>query len=134
MCDRVAVMYAGEIVEQTDVDVAVPRPLHPYTQGLIGSIPVVGDAQGGARGHPRQRAQPHRPARGLPVRAALRGPFEEDVAIATEVHPELLPVAPGHDVRCWLYHDAAGGLMPRASDGRADGPRPGRGRRRARRA
>ena len=43
MCDRVAVMYAGEIVEQTDVDTLFREPLHPYTRGLIGSIPVVGD-------------------------------------------------------------------------------------------
>ena len=43
MCDRVAVMYAGEIVEQTDVVSLFREPLHPYTRGLIGSIPVVGD-------------------------------------------------------------------------------------------
>src|SRR6202795_3440400 len=41
MCDRVAVMYAGEIVEQTDVATLFREPRHPYTQGLIGSIPVV---------------------------------------------------------------------------------------------
>jgi oligopeptide/dipeptide ABC transporter ATP-binding protein len=39
----------------------------------------------------------------------------ENVTLATDVHPALLPVGPGHDVRCWLYHDAAGGLMPRAA-------------------
>jgi hypothetical protein len=38
---------------------------------------------------------------------------EEEVAMATEVHPALLPVETGHEVRCWLYHDAAGNLMPR---------------------
>ncbi len=42
MCDRVAVMYAGEIVEHTDVVSLFRRPMHPYTKGLIGSIPVVG--------------------------------------------------------------------------------------------
>ncbi len=45
MCDRVAVMYAGEIVEETDVVSLFREPLHPYTQGLIGSIPVVGDVK-----------------------------------------------------------------------------------------
>jgi hypothetical protein len=39
--------------------------------------------------------------------------IEEDVTLATEVHPQLLPLAPGHDVRCWVYHDAAGRLLPR---------------------
>ena len=43
MAERVAVMYAGEIVEQTDVNTLFDQPLHPYTQGLIGSIPVLGD-------------------------------------------------------------------------------------------
>ena len=42
MADRVAVMYAGRIVEQTDVDDLFDKPLHPYTQGLIASIPVLG--------------------------------------------------------------------------------------------
>ena len=41
MADRVAVMYAGEIVEQTDVNSLFDEPLHPYTQGLIGSIPIL---------------------------------------------------------------------------------------------
>ena len=35
------------------------------------------------------------------------------MALALEAHPELLPVGPGHDVRCWLYHDARGVLLPR---------------------
>jgi hypothetical protein len=35
------------------------------------------------------------------------------VTLATEVHPDLLPVSPDHEVRCWLYHDAAGNVMPR---------------------
>src|SRR6186713_76653 len=42
MAERVAVMYAGEIVEQTDVNTLFDQPLHPYTQGLIGSIPILG--------------------------------------------------------------------------------------------
>ena len=42
MADLVAVMYAGQIVEQTDVLSLFDKPLHPYTQGLIGSIPVLG--------------------------------------------------------------------------------------------
>src|SRR3546814_4548097 len=42
MADRVAVMYAGHIIEQADVDGLFDRPLHPYTQGLIGSLPIPG--------------------------------------------------------------------------------------------
>src|SRR5687767_13093993 len=43
MAERVAVMYAGEIVEQTDVNPFFAQPFHPYTKGLIGSIPVLGE-------------------------------------------------------------------------------------------
>src|SRR5690606_149456 len=42
MCDRVAVMYAGQIVENAGVDDLLLRPRHPYTEGLLGSIPKVG--------------------------------------------------------------------------------------------
>src|SRR5215831_4935992 len=42
LADRVAVMYAGRIVEQGPVDAVFARPLHPYTRGLIGSLPVPG--------------------------------------------------------------------------------------------
>ncbi|MEN6408858.1 MAG: ABC transporter ATP-binding protein, partial [Anaerolineaceae bacterium] len=45
MADRVAVMYAGQIVEEADAASLFEAPLHPYTQGLIGSIPVLGKVQ-----------------------------------------------------------------------------------------
>ena len=115
MCDRVAVMYAGEIVEETDVTSLFRRPMHPYTKGLIGSIPVVGDVKdelavipgnvpnlidlpGGCRFAPRCLTR-----------------IEEDVTLADDAHPELLPVTPDHLVRCWLYHDAAGQPIARPS-------------------
>ena len=43
MCDRVAVMYAGEIVEEGDVAGLFADPRHPYTRGLIGSVPRLGE-------------------------------------------------------------------------------------------
>ncbi|HEY7589891.1 MAG TPA: ABC transporter ATP-binding protein [Candidatus Limnocylindrales bacterium] len=115
MCDRVAVMYAGEIVEQTDVVSLFRDPLHPYTRGLIGSIPVVGtmreelsvipgnvpnliDLPPGCRFAPRCAAR-----------------VAENVVLAEGHHPALQPVGQGHDVRCWLYHDEAGRLLPRAA-------------------
>jgi oligopeptide/dipeptide ABC transporter ATP-binding protein len=126
MCDRVAVMYAGEIVEHTDVTSLFRRPMHPYTKGLIGSIPVVGAVQDELaviQGNVPNLIDLPKGCRFAP-RCAAR--IEEDVAIAMEVHPSLLPVRAGHDVRCWLYHDAAGGLMPRGEHGERLEPLPRR--------
>ena len=73
MCDRAAVMYAGEIVEQTDVRTLFAEPKHPYTRGLISAVPVPGESPRRAGHHPGLRAQPHRAAGGLPLQPALRG-------------------------------------------------------------
>ena len=116
MCDRVAVMYAGEIVEHTDTISLFRRPLHPYTRGLIGSIPVVGDVKDELAVIPGNVPNLIDLPKGCRFAPRCTTRVEEDVAIATEVHPNLLPVRQGHEVRCWLYHDAAGGLMPRPED------------------
>ena len=124
MCDRVAVMYAGEIVEQTRRAHAVPAaaaPVHPRPHRLD---PGRGRGQGRAGGHPGQRAQPHRPAEGLPLRAALRGPHRGRRRDRHRGPPELLPV--GARPRRPLL------ALPRR-DGRPPGAGPGR-RGRARRA
>jgi oligopeptide/dipeptide ABC transporter ATP-binding protein len=112
MCDRVAVMYAGEIVEQTDVMTLFRDPHHPYTRGLIGSLPVVGVERSDLAvipGNVPNLIDLPTGCRFAP-RCGAREPL--DVRIADEVHPELRPLTPGHDVRCWLYHDATGQLMP----------------------
>ena len=127
MCDRVAVMYAGEIVEQTDVTSLFRRPLHPYTRGLIGSIPVVGAVQDELAVIPGNVPNLIDLPRGCRFAPRCASRVEEDVAIANEVHPLLRPVQQGHDVRCWLYHDAAGGLMPRGERGERLEPLPVRG-------
>ncbi len=104
MCDRVAVMYAGEIVEQTDVAHAVrASPKHPYTRGLIGSVPVLGRRKDELADHPGQRAEPDRPAARLPLRPALLDPRRADDVLATSVHPDLRERRRPR-VRCWLYH------------------------------
>jgi peptide/nickel transport system ATP-binding protein len=104
MCDRVAVMYAGEIVEQTDVTTLFREPKHPYTQGLVASIPVLGEARDELAVIPGNVPNliDLPPACRFAPRCRVR--IEKNVTQATERHPELLPVAPGHDVRCWVYH------------------------------
>ncbi len=113
MCDRVAVMYAGEIVEQTDVTSLFRRPLHPYTRGLIGSIPVVGDVQDELAVIPGNVPNLIDLPAGCRFAPRCTTRIEEHVEEALEHHPELRPIGPGHDVRCWLYHDEGGNLLPR---------------------
>jgi peptide/nickel transport system ATP-binding protein len=113
MCDRVAVMYAGEIVEQTDVTSLFREPLHPYTRGLIGSIPVMGDRREELQVIPGNVPNLVDLPPGCRFAPRCSARIEHDVTLATELHPELRPVVSGHDVRCWLYHDAEGRLLPR---------------------
>ena len=113
MCDRVAVMYAGEIVEQTDVTTLFRRPLHPYTQGLIGSIPVVGEVKDELAVIPGNVPNLIDLPSGCRFAPRCLVRIEENVELATEMHPHLRPIGPGHDVRCWLYHDPEGNLLTR---------------------
>jgi len=117
MCDRVAVMYAGEIVEQTDVTTLFRRPRHPYTQGLIGSIPVVGDVRDELAVIPGNVPNLIDLPAGCRFAPRCLVRIQENVELASDVHPELRPIGPGHDVRCWLYHDPDGNLLSRAEAG-----------------
>ncbi len=106
LCDRVAVMYAGQIVEETDTRTLFREPKHPYTQGLIGSVPVIGQ-----RRH-RLEVIPGRVPNlvDLPVgcrfAARCRAREEHGLTQCTEALPALVEVAPGHQVRCYLHSDA----------------------------
>ncbi len=111
MCDRVAVMYAGEIVEQTDVKSLFAAPKHPYTQGLIGSLPTLGQVQPELATIPG--AVPNLidlpPACRFAPRCRAR--VELSVPHCEEIHPALRAAeegGPEHDVRCWIYHQPEG--------------------------
>ncbi|MEO3430914.1 ABC transporter ATP-binding protein [Pelagibius sp. CAU 1746] len=96
MCDRVAVMYAGEIVEEAPVDEIFSNSLHPYTRGLLRSVPD------GSR--PRQK-MPTLKGEPPDISRPLTGcRFRPRCAYADErcgAHPDLLPVREGHKSRCW---------------------------------
>jgi oligopeptide/dipeptide ABC transporter ATP-binding protein len=113
MCDRVAVMYAGEIVEQTDVSTLFRQARHPYTRGLIGSIPVVGDVRDELSVIPGNVPNLIDLPKGCRFAPRCASRVAEDNAMAIDVHPGLHPIVPGHEVRCWLYHDINGRLVDR---------------------
>jgi oligopeptide/dipeptide ABC transporter ATP-binding protein len=111
MCDRVAVLYAGEIVEQAETIPLFRAPRHPYTRGLINSIPIVGEIREDLAVIPGNVPNliDLPPACRFAPRCLAR--IEENVADSTEVHPNLLAVGAGHDVRCWIYHDREGRVL-----------------------
>ncbi|MCS6774216.1 MAG: ABC transporter ATP-binding protein [Thermoflexales bacterium] len=103
MCDRVVVMYAGQVVEQADVKTLFSRPLHPYTQGLLGSIPVLGqirDRLDVIPGTVPNLLDPPPACRFEPRCQVCEGVARE--RCRTEM-PPLREVEPGHWVRTWLY-------------------------------
>jgi oligopeptide/dipeptide ABC transporter ATP-binding protein len=104
MADRVAVMYAGEIVEETDVRSIFKNPLHPYTRGLIGSIPVLGDIRERLEVIPGVVPSMVDLPPGCRFAARCVPRVENDLQICTQVKPDLREVEDGHKVRCWLYY------------------------------
>jgi oligopeptide/dipeptide ABC transporter ATP-binding protein len=102
--DRVAVMYAGQIVEEAPTGRLFEAPSHPYTQGLFASVPRL-------RG-PVQRLAPIGGSVPAPTawpsgcRFRPRCPKAFD---KSETMPPLLPVGPGHRMRCWLAEPGSGG-------------------------
>jgi oligopeptide/dipeptide ABC transporter ATP-binding protein len=94
---EVAVMYAGRIVEQADTPALFKSPAHPYTGGLLASIPRPGDTK---------RTRLRTIAGSVPRLSELpKGcPFQPRCDIRTgqcEAEPGLAEIAPGHWVRCW---------------------------------
>jgi oligopeptide/dipeptide ABC transporter ATP-binding protein len=106
MCDRVAVMYAGEIIEQTDTRTLFSHPLHPYTQGLIGSVPILGKTKDELSVIPGIVPNLINLPAGCRFAPRCGARVEHDVTPAVEVHPELRHVQGDHSVRCWLYHSS----------------------------
>jgi len=108
MADRVAVMYAGKIMELGDAKQMFLNPGHPYTQGLMSSFPTIMMM--------RMRAGGKRPVlRGIPgdppdlADVPSGCPFHPRCQFATEICKEEVPeyreVEPGHFVRCHRYEE-----------------------------
>jgi peptide/nickel transport system ATP-binding protein/oligopeptide transport system ATP-binding protein len=96
MADRVLVMYAGKIVEEAPVDTLFERPAHPYTRGLLDSIPALEDER--ARLHTIPGVLPNPAALPPGCRFAPRCAWR--IAACEARLPALASVAPGHDAAC----------------------------------
>jgi oligopeptide/dipeptide ABC transporter ATP-binding protein len=112
MADRVAVMYAGRIVEQTDIRTLFAHPVHPYTQGLMASIPVLGTVKETLDVIPGSVPNLVNLPPGCQFAPRCRSRMEYQLTICTQAEPQLLPVEPEHLCRCWLYQDYEGHKAP----------------------
>ncbi|WP_270370599.1 ABC transporter ATP-binding protein [Aerococcus urinaeequi] len=102
VADRVAVMYAGKIVEYGDVDEIFFNPQHPYTWGLIGSMPTL-DTAGKLVSIPGTPPDLLDPPKGDAF--ALRSEYAMEIDYEEE--PPLFQVSPTHAAATWLLHPDA---------------------------
>ena len=105
MADRVAVMYAGRIVEEAAVDSLFAEPLHPYTRGLIDSIPILDQTKERLNIIPGVVCDCINLPAGCKFAPRCKARVEHNLTICTESEPELIEAGPGHKVRCWLYKE-----------------------------
>lgn len=110
MCDEVAVMYLGKVVEQAPVREIFHNPKHPYTRGLLRSIPMIGSR--------KERLESIEGTVPIPInRAPMCGFYERckdriaGVCDAQDV-PQV-QLAENHSVRCFLHGGRSeGGVQP----------------------
>ncbi len=101
-CEKVAVFYAGQIVEETDVVRLFHDTAHPYTMGLLKAVTSLGDKSN------TLYTIPGTVPSGGHIPKGCR--FEERCGMAKEIcrqkPPELLEIETGHKCRCWLYSES----------------------------
>ena len=100
MCDTVAVMYAGRIVERGTVDEIFADPQHPYTRGLIKSVPRL-DTAGQGRLYSIEGQPPN--VIDLPECCPFQPRCEHAMDVCRNNYPPRKVLADGRDVSCWLY-------------------------------
>jgi len=104
MCDEIAVMYLGQIVERADRISLFRQPLHPYTWALLSAVPSAAPSAKGRRSRVRLQGDPPSPIDLPPgCRFAGRCPFAEDRCRQSD--PPLRAIRPGHLVACHLVSE-----------------------------
>ena len=98
VCDQVVVMYCGRVVERGDVKTIFANPSHPYTKGLLGSIPRLGDAGKELKSIPGNVPNPKYMPKGC--KFAPRCPYASEKC--REAEPGFFQIEEGHISRCWL--------------------------------
>jgi len=100
---RVVVMYAGKVVEEAPTLQVFEDARHPYTRGLLKSVPKLGQRAGGRR---ERLSEIHGMVPGLldlPAGCSFRPRCGEARAVCEKSPPPLVEAGPGHYVRCWVH-------------------------------
>jgi oligopeptide/dipeptide ABC transporter ATP-binding protein len=103
MADWVAVMYAGRIVEESSVKALFEEPLHPYTRGLIESVPVLDQTKERLNIIPGVVCDTINMPPGCKFAPRCEAHIEHNLSICNEREPNLIEIDTNHKVRCWLY-------------------------------
>ena len=98
-CERVVVMYAGKIVEEGSVETIFTNPQHPYTKGLISSVPDMRFKKQRLYSIPGNVPKPGTIKQGCRFAARCESVFER----CTVENPPLYETSEGHQTRCFLY-------------------------------
>lgn len=104
MTERVYVMYAGNMIEMAATSLLFEKPLHPYTQGLLASVPRLSGG-GFAEGIPGRIPDYRNPPPGCRFEPRCQHAFEP----CSKAMPPYIDVGGGHQVACYLYQDRQGG-------------------------
>lgn len=103
MCNRVVVMYAGRVVEEASVYDLFDDPQHPYTKGLIGSVPKIGQKRDRLDSVPGNVPTPNN----MPKGCKFAPRCKDAMPLCWEQEPAIASVGENRFCRCWLY-DAEG--------------------------
>jgi oligopeptide/dipeptide ABC transporter ATP-binding protein len=101
MAQRVTVMYAGQLVEEADVETIFEDPKHPYTVGLLRSIPILGRSQNQRRLQTISGVVPSLFT--LPAGCLFTERCSEQRAVCSQAPPQILELGKGHKVRCHKF-------------------------------
>ncbi len=103
MCDHVCVMYAGKIVERAETEKLYAHPAHPYTEGLIKSVPRMDTTKKGNRLYSIEGQPPN--VIDLPPCCPFHPRCPKVMEVCRHAYPPLRQLGEGHEVNCWLYVD-----------------------------
>ncbi len=103
MCDHVCVMYAGKIVERAETGTLYAHPAHPYTEGLIKSVPRMDTTKKGERLYSIEGQPPN--VIDLPPCCPFHPRCPKVMEVCRHAYPPLRHLGDGHEVNCWLYVD-----------------------------